>query len=174
MESLGVNGFAILLHAINFLVLLFLLQRFLYKPVMTMLDQRAATIRESVEAAERARQESARADQERLEALREARRQAEEIVTRAQQEADRIRSERLAQTQEEAQRIIARAQEEATAERQQAMQELRAQVADLAVLAAGRVINRNLDPQAHRAPVEEFLAEGDGPSGDGRAGGAPR
>ncbi len=80
MEALGVNPFAILLHAINFLILLFLLQRFLYKPVMTMLDQRAATIRESVEAAERARQESARADQERLEALREAWRQAEEIA----------------------------------------------------------------------------------------------
>jgi F-type H+-transporting ATPase subunit b len=168
MESLGVNGLAILLHAINFLILLFLLQRFLYKPVMTMLDQRAATIRESVEAAERARQESARADQERLEALREARRQAEEIVTRAQQEADRIRSERLTQAQDEAQRIISRAQEEATAERQQVMQELRAQVADLAVLAAGRVINRNLDAQAHRALVEEFLAEGDGRSDGAR------
>ena len=170
MESLGVNGLAILLHAINFLILLFLLQRFLYKPVMTMLDQRATTIRESVEAAERARQESARADQERLEALREARRQAEEIVTRAQQEADRIRSERLAQAQDEAQRIVTRAQEEATAERQQAMQELQGQVADLAVLAASRIISRSLDPQAHRALVEEFLAE----ASDGRAGGARR
>ena len=167
MEALGVNPTAILLHAVNFLILLFLLQRFLFKPVLNMLDQRAATIRESVEAAERARQESARADQERLEALREARRQAEEIVTRAQQEADRIRAERLQLAQDEAQRIIARAEQEATAERQQAMSELRAQVADLAVLAAGRVINRSLDPQAHRALVEQFLAEG----GDGRADG---
>ena len=162
MEALGVNPFAILLHAINFLILLFILQRFLYKPVLTMLDQRAATIRESVEAAERARQESARADQERLDALREARRQAEEIVTRAQQEADRVRAETIQRAQEDAQRIIARAEQEATAERQQAMSELRAQVADLAVMAAGRVIGRSLDPAGHRALVEEFLADGDG------------
>lgn len=169
MESLGVNGWAILLHTINFLILLFLLQRFLYKPIMQMLDQRAAAIRESVEAAERARAESARADQERLEALREARRQAEEIVTRAQQEADRVRAERLQQAQEEAQRIIGRAEQEATAERQQLMAELRAQVADLAILAAGRVIDRNLDPQAHRGLVEQFLAE----SGNGRGAAPP-
>lgn len=162
MEALGVNPFAILLHAVNFLILLFLLQRFLYKPVLAILDRRASAIRESVEAAERARQESARADRERLEALREARRQAEEIVTRAQQEADRIRAERLTQAQEEAQRIIARAEQEATAERQQAMAELRAQVADLAVMAAGKVIGRSLDPRGHRALVEEFLADGDG------------
>lgn len=164
MEALGVNGWAILLHVINFLILLFLLQRFLYKPVLAMLDQRASTIRESVEAAERARQESARADQERIEALREARRQAEEIVTRAQQEADRIRQERLAQAQEEAQRIITRAEQEATAEREQAMAELRAQVADLAVMAAGKVIGQNLDSQGNRALVEQFLADGDGRS----------
>jgi len=162
MEALGVNPVAIAVHIVNFLILLFLLQRFLYKPVLTMLDQRSTAIRESVEAAERARQESARADQERIEALREARRQAEEIVTRATQEADRIRAERLTQAQEEAQRIISRAEQEATAERQQAMAELRAQVADLAVMAAGRVIGRSLDPQGHRELVEEFLADGDG------------
>ena len=162
MEALGLNPVSIVIHAVNFLILLFVLQRFLFKPVLTMLDDRSEKIRESLEAAEQARQESARADQERLEALREARRQAEEIVTRATQEADRVRAERLQAAQEEAQRILERAQQEATAERQQAMQELRAQVADLAMLAAGRVIGQSLDTQSHRALVEEFLADGAG------------
>ena len=164
MEALGVNPFAILLHAINFLILLFLLQRFLYKPVLTMLDQRSTAIRESVEAAERARQESARADQERIEALREARRQADEIVARANQEAERLRAEARTTAQEEAQRIITRAEQEANAERQASMQELRAQVADLAISAAERVIHRNLDHQSQRVLVEEFLAETAGQS----------
>ena len=174
MEALGLNPISILWHTINFLILLFLLQRFLFKPVLAMLDQRARTIRESVEAAEQARQESARADVERAEVLREARRQAEEIVTRASQEADRLRGERLQQAQEEAQRIITRAQQEASAERQQAMQELRAQVADLAVLAAGRVIGRSLDDQSNRALIAQFLAETDGRAGGSRAGGTTR
>lgn len=159
MEALGLNPVSIILHAVNFLILLFVLQRYLFKPVMGMLDERAQKIRESVEAAERAREESARADQERGEALRHARREAEETVTRAMQEADRIRAEARKQAQEEGQRIIGRAEQEASAERQQAMQELRAQVADLAVLAAGRVIGRSLDDQSHRALVEEFLAD---------------
>jgi F-type H+-transporting ATPase subunit b len=162
MEALGLNPVSILFHTINFLILLFILQRFLYKPVMTMLDERSEKIRESVEAAERMRLETARADQERAEALRQARREAEELVTRAMQEADRIRSESRQVAQEEAQRIIARAEQEANAERQQAMQELRAQVADLAILAAERVIARNLDSQANRVLVEQFLAHADG------------
>jgi len=162
MEALGLNPVSIVIHAINFLILLFVLQRFLFKPVLGMLDERSTKIRESVEAAERARQESAAADQERTETLREARRQADEVVTRAMQEADKIKADARQQAQEEAQRIVSRAEQEAAAERQQAMQELRAQVADLAVLAAGRVIHRSLDPQAHRQLVEEFLASGDG------------
>jgi F-type H+-transporting ATPase subunit b len=165
MEALGLNPGSILIHALNFIILLFVLQRFLYKPVVGMLDDRARKIRESVEAADRARAESTRADQQRAEVLGQARAQAEEIVTRAMQEADRIRSDARHSAQEEAQRIISRAEQEATAERQQAMQELRTQVADLAVLAAGRVIGRSLDEQAHRALIEEFLAGGDGRAG---------
>ena len=165
MEALGLNPVSIVIHAINFLILLFVLQRFLFKPVMAMLDERSQKIRESVEAAERARQESARADQARDEALREARRQADEIVNRATQEGQRIVAEARERAQEEAQGIINRAEQEASAERLQAMQELRAQVADLAVMAAGRVIRRSLDDQAHRDLVTEFLAGGDGRGG---------
>jgi len=164
LDALGVNPLSILIHAVNFLILLFLLQRFLFKPVLKMLDDRATTIRDSVEAAERMRQETARADQERNEALREARRQAEEIVARANQEAERLRAEARTTAQEEAQRIITRAEQEANAERQATMQELRAQVADLAISAAERVIHRNLDHQAQRVLVEEFLAETGGQS----------
>src|ERR671937_555622 len=98
MEALGLNPVSIAIHAINFLILLFVLQRFLFKPVMAMLDERSQKIRESVEARERA--------------------------------------------QEEDQGIINRAEQEAAAEPLQAMQELRAQVADLAVMAAGRVTRR--------------------------------
>jgi F-type H+-transporting ATPase subunit b len=164
LDALGIDLQRTLIHVVNFLILLFILQRFLFKPVLTMLDQRAATIRDSVEAADRMRQEAARADQERNEALREARRQAEEIVARASQEAERIRAEARTNAQEEAQRIITRAEQEANAERQTAMQELRGQVADLAISAAERVIHRNLDHQAQRVLVEEFLAETNGAS----------
>lgn len=161
-DSLGLNAVSVAFHTVNFLLLLFILKRYLYKPVMGMLDERAQKIRESVETAERVQREAANADQQRAETLAQARRQAEEMVTRAMQEADKIRADARQAAQTEGQRIISRAEQEATAERQQAMQELRAEVADLAVLAAGRVISRSLDPEAHRALVQEFLAEGDG------------
>ena len=167
MEALGLNAVSIAWHTVNFLLLLFVLQRFLYRPVLQMLDERQRKIRESVEAADRMRQETAQADLERAEALRDARRQAEEIVTRAMQEADRLRADAREQAQEEAQRIITRAEQEAAAERQQAMLELRRQVADLAVLAASKVIERNLDERTNRVLIEQFLSET--PHGDGRS-----
>src|SRR5436305_458273 len=65
MEALGLNPGSIAIHALNFIILLFVLQRFLYKPVIGMFDDRAGKIREGVEAADRARAESARAEQAR-------------------------------------------------------------------------------------------------------------
>jgi F-type H+-transporting ATPase subunit b len=167
MDVLGLKAESIAFHAVNFLLLLFILKRYLYKPVITMLDERARKIRESAETAERVQREAASAEQQRAEVLAQARRQAEEMVTRATQEADKIRSNARQAAQAEHQRIVSRAEQEAEAARQQAMQELRAEVADLAVLAAGRVIRRSLDSETHRALVEEFLAEANGRANSG-------
>jgi F-type H+-transporting ATPase subunit b len=159
LTTLGINGWDFLLHTINFIVLIFLLSRFLYRPVVGMLDERTRRIEESLAAAERARAEVAQADREREELLASTRREIQELRDQAQQLADRIQSEARTSAQQEAQRIIERAQQEATAEREQAMIELRREVATLVVQAAERVISQRLDEQTHRRLVEEFLSE---------------
>jgi F-type H+-transporting ATPase subunit b len=88
-----------------------------------------------------------------------ARREIQDMLAQGQQIADRIQSEARTSAQQEGQRIIERSRQEATAERDQAMIELRREVASLAVQAAERVIRRSLDDQAHRRLVEEFLSE---------------
>jgi F-type H+-transporting ATPase subunit b len=159
LNTLGINAWDFFLHLINFVVLVALLSYFLYRPIVTMLDERSRRIEESLAAADRARAEVAAADRERDELLTAARRESQEILTQAQQLADRIQSEARASAQDESRRIIERAQQEAEAERAQAMAELRREVASLAVLAAERVIKQSLDGQAHRQLVEEFLNE---------------
>ena len=159
LATLGINLRDFILHTINFVVLIFILWKILYKPVVGMLDERQRRIRESMDRAEEVRLAAERADQEREAQLADTRRQIQEMLTQATQMAERIQSEARAEARQQADQIVARAQQEAQAERAQTMAELRREVAGLAVAAAERVISRNLDDQSQRRLVEEFLAE---------------
>jgi F-type H+-transporting ATPase subunit b len=158
-ETLGLNFWGFVWHLINFGLLLFLLSRFLFPPIVRMLDERQARIRESMERAEALKEESTRAAEAVRQQLDEARREGQTIINTATQIADRIKQERQEQAQAEYEAILKRAQEDAARERERAYAELRQQVADLAVLAAERIIHRQLDATAQRQLVEEFLAE---------------
>jgi F-type H+-transporting ATPase subunit b len=159
LTTLGINLPDFLWHTANFIVLIFLLSRFLYKPVAAMLDERTRRIEDSLEAADRARAEVAQADREREELLASTRREIGELMAQAQSTAERIQADARTTAQQEAQRIVETARQEAEAERAQAMAELRREVAGRAVLAAERIIKRDLDEQAHRQLVDEFLDE---------------
>ena len=131
LETLGINLQGFLWHTVNFLVLLFLLSRILFKPIVKILDDRAERVRESMERAEQIRAQSERDEQERLARTDEARRQVQAMLTQATTMAEQVKAEARQAAQEEARRIVERAQAEAVAERDQAMSELRQQVADL-------------------------------------------
>jgi F-type H+-transporting ATPase subunit b len=163
-ETLGLNLPGFLWHLVNFIILLAILYKFLFPPVLKMLDERQARIRESMERAEALQAESARAAETVREQLEEARREGQNIINTANQIAERLKQERQDQAQAEYEAILRRAQEDAARERERAFAELRTQVADLAVLAAERIIHRQLDPASQRQLVEEFLAD----AGDGR------
>src|SRR5581483_12020750 len=136
LKSLGVDLPSVVWHLINFLILIFILQRFLYRPILNMLDQRAARIRDSLAQAEQVRAETAALEQSSRTILEEARREGQEILNNANRNAERILSEARTAAQTEAERLVERARADLSRERDQAFQELRGQVADLAVLAA--------------------------------------
>jgi F-type H+-transporting ATPase subunit b len=158
LDSLGINLGAVIWHLLNFLLLIWILQRFLYRPVMKMLDDRSNRIRESLAQAEAVREETAQLESQARTILDEARRQGQDILALANQNSERLVAEARQAAQQEAERLVERARSEMARERDQAFQELREQVADLAVQAASRVINRSLDDQAHHQLVREFLA----------------
>jgi F-type H+-transporting ATPase subunit b len=173
LQGIGVNVTSIAWHLLNFLLLLFILSRILYRPVVKMLDERAARIRESMELAERVKEQAARAEEEFRARVEEARREAAQIREQATQNAARIVAEARAQAQAEADKILERTRAELQRERELAFSELRRQVADLVVLASERVIRQQLDAKAHRALIEDFLAE-EAVSGDHTTAGAGR
>lgn len=160
MEALGINIGGLLAQIVNVGLLLFLLSRFAFKPIMSMLDQRAERIKDSLEAAERARQDVA-ASQANIQAqLDAARREGQVIIEHASRAAEQLRQETVDQARREAEALLARAQADFTLEREKAMAELRRQFADLTITAAERVVRQSLDAPAHQRLIEEVLEQG--------------
>ena len=154
-----INLFQVVIAAANFVVFLVLIWTFAFKPVSKMLEDRKTRIEQGLADAEQARRDRENAEQGRITALQEARREANEILARSQKLADESRERDLAATREELERIRVRAAADLEAEKTRAIADLRAEVADLALRAAGRVVGETMTGDRQRRLVEEFLAE---------------
>jgi F-type H+-transporting ATPase subunit b len=159
IEAFDINLVGLVFQVINFLLLLYLLNRFLFKPLLARMDERSTKIEKGLEDAEAAARDRELARQEREAAVAEARKEAAEMVARANKIAEDTRNEILGEARAEAEKVTQRAREEITAEKDRAMAEIRSQVADLALEAAGRLVGSQMDGPTQRRLVEDFLAE---------------
>jgi F-type H+-transporting ATPase subunit b len=157
--GLAINFFWILVASANFIVFAVILYLAFGKQVSGMLAARRERIEQGLRDAEQAKRDRESAEQERLAALAEARREANDILARAQKVAQETRDADIAATREELERMRVRATDEIAAEKQRALAELRGEVADLALQAAGRVVRETMTDQRQRRLVEEFLAD---------------
>jgi F-type H+-transporting ATPase subunit b len=156
-----VNLFQVVIAAANFVVFLVLLYVFALKPVSRMLEDRRRRIEQGLKDAEQARTDRENAEAERVATLADARKEANDILTRAQKVAQESRDADITATKQELDRLRERATEEIEAEKQGAIAELRAEVADLALAAAGRVVGESMNDDRQRRLVREFLAAAD-------------
>lgn len=161
MEALGINLPGLVTHITSFIVLLIVLRMFLYKPIVNMLDQRSQRIRESLEAAERAQQESAASQEEVQAQLEAARAEGQQLITSAREVAERFREEETVKVRQEIEAERARAEANIQRERDAAIEQLRGEFAGLAITAAERVVERSLDEQAHQDIIDRVLEESD-------------
>ena len=159
ITDLGINGPSLLAYLINFVLLLGILTLFAYKPLLRVLDQRTERIRESLEAAERARNEAASSREAIEEQLNEARREGQRLLDQAREAAQRFRDEEMDRARQEAETFISRARSDIQQERDAAVDEVRANFGDLAITAAERVLRRTLDRQAHQDLIAQVLEE---------------
>lgn len=157
--GLVVHPFWVLVSIVNFLVILYLLRRYLWGPILTVLANRAEKIREGLAMAEAARAERERmkAEVERL--LAEARREAQTIAERTTKAAEAAAADIRTQAKAEADRIRERGRDDAKQLHDQALAQLRSELGGMVVLAASRVLGRELDAAKHRALIEQSLDE---------------
>lgn len=157
-----INLFWIIVSAANFIVFFMIVRSVAFPGLMKTLEDRRSRIEQGLQDAEQARRDRESAEQERLTALTEARREANEIINRAQKVSAEAREQDIAATREELGRLRERAAAEIEAEKQRAIAELRGEVTDLALAAAGRVVGDSLTGDRQRKLVADFLAESGG------------
>lgn len=155
---LTING-TLIAQLVIFLLVLLILYRLAWGPLLRILNERRTRIAQGVEATQKAMQELEAAEKERQAKLEEARREGQVILDRIAKQAEDLRKELEAKAREQAEALTAKARAEIQQERQQAVQDLRSQVADLAVMAAGRIIGESLDAKKHRELIERTIEE---------------
>ena len=154
-----INLFWVVVSAANFIVFFLIVKSLAFKGLTATLETRRSTIEQGLKDAEQARSDRESAEQERATTVAEARREANEIINRAQKVAAETREQDIAATREELARLQERASTEIEAEKQRALAELRGEVTDLALLAAGRVVGDAMTSDRQRKLVADFLAD---------------
>ena len=159
MEGIGINIPLLIAFVVNFIILFTILSIVAYKPVLKMLDERQTKIKESMEQAEKIRQETAHSEEEIKAHLEKARKEGQAVIAQATQIGERIKEEAKDGARQEAESLIAKARTEIKLERDKTVDDLRAEFADIAILAAEKVIKETVDKKKHRKLIDEVLKE---------------
>jgi len=159
VEGLGINLSTLLAQIINFVLLLGLLYLVAYKPIMRMFDERSRKVKESMEQTEYIKEKAAQVEEESKKRIEEASKEGQEVVARAVRTGEEARQKAQQEAKQDAEALIVRARMEIQRERDETIDELRKQVADLTILAAGKVIERSLDKEEHRQLIDKVLEE---------------
>lgn len=142
-----------------FFVTLFILRKYAFPFIADALDRRQRAIEESIDAAERTREEADRLLAEYRQRLADARAQADEIVAKAERAGEVTKEEALAAARKQREELLEQTKRDVEAETRRAIQEIRREVADLTVLATEKVTRKTLDEADQRRLVEEALGE---------------
>ena len=143
----------------TFLLLLAALAKFAWRPLLTALDQRQASIRQALDDARQAKQELERLHGESARILSEARVEADAILTRTREDANRFRDELKQKAQAEAAGIVKNAQRQIEMETARALQQIRAEAADLSVAIASKILQRTVSKEDNERLIEETFRQ---------------
>ncbi|MBM7111987.1 F0F1 ATP synthase subunit B [[Archangium] primigenium] len=144
---------------VTFLLVAFVLRWKAWGPILAVVEEREKQITSSIEAAKRERVEAEKLLAEQKTAIAEARREAQELLRRNQQEVEKFREELMAKSRKEADEFKASAQREIEEQKAKAIAQVKAMTVDLAVEVAGKLLSERLDDTKHRALAEQFVRD---------------
>lgn len=157
-KLLTANGGLMFWTFVIFVVVLIVLTKFAFKPITRAVEARERALEEAIEFAKRDREEAARLLEDHRRLIDEAHTEAQHVIAEGRASGEKVRADVIERAHCEQQLVLERARQEIQNERDQAIVELRREAVNLAIRAAGRVIEKNLDDETNRQLVESFLA----------------
>jgi len=143
----------------TFLVLLTLLAKFAWRPLLLALESRQALIRKSLDDAQQAKQELERLNLESAQIINRARVEAEAVITQSRSDGDRLREEIRAKARTEADHIVKNAERQIQLETTRALEQIRREAVELSVMIASKIIQRNLTKEDNEKLIDEALKQ---------------
>ena len=156
-SNLGIDGRLLLAQAVNFLLVLWLLNKFVFKKVLSHLEERRNKIEQGLELTERANREIERIDEARHRELEKARTEAEKILADARSSAIAKEKAALAVVRAEAEKVLLKAKKEASREKGDAVQAAKNEIQQIAVLMAERVLSRSVTKEDQDRAAKEVV-----------------
>ncbi len=159
LHSLGIDWKLFIAQVINFLVLLFILSKVLYKPLLNLFDERAKKIEKGLKDANTASENRTKAEEYAEEIRQKAYIESNEILANGKKEAEEEAKKILADAQSEAQKIVARGSEEALRMKQELTRQTKSQISELISLSLDKITNRKIDAATRDKLTREAVGE---------------
>ena len=157
MGALGISISQLLTQVISFLILFFLLYKLAYGPLIKMLDSRSSKIKESLDAAEKAKDSVIESENRIEKELTNARQEGQQLISDAREAAERIRDQEIVKAKKDAEDLINKAKSEIILEKETAIENLRKDFADLSIIAAEKIIKKNINKNDHETLINEVI-----------------
>jgi F-type H+-transporting ATPase subunit b len=157
LSKLGIDWRLFLAQIVNFLILLFILYKFLYKPVLGLLQRRTAQIEKSLADAKKIEENLKKAEEERLVQLVEARREAQQIIEEAKKEGEKIRNQAKELAQEEAQKIIENGRIQIERQKESLLREIKQEIGNLVVYSTRQILEEIGDEKIDQTIIESTM-----------------
>ncbi len=157
LQQLGINGKLLLAQIINFVVLVFVLYKLAYKPLLRLLDKRSTSIAQSLADAKNVQEQLAASTAERDRLLIETERASEAMLAQARTQAEQLRAQMLVKTKEDLAIVQKRAAEDAEAEKARVLDEAKRDLADIVVSASAKVLGEKMTAEKDRELAERAI-----------------
>ncbi len=154
---LDVNPGLMIWTVITFIVLLFILKRVAWKPILAALDKRENDIKESLAQAEKAKDEAKMILEENQANLAKAEEESKKIIEQSRSYAESLKEQLMRESKEQAKKIVDEASSEIQRKKDAAFEELKGQIAEIAVGAAEKIIRESLDAQKSKQVIDKYL-----------------
>jgi F-type H+-transporting ATPase subunit b len=156
---LDINPGLIIWTAVTFIALIFILKRFAWKPILSALDQREGAIRESLEKAEKAKEEAQKIFEQNQSNLNKAEEESRKIIEQSRAFAEKLKEQMLLDSKQQSRKLLEDASAEIDRKKDEAFNDLKNQIAEIAINAAEKILSENLNKETQKKIVDKYIGE---------------